>query len=86
MFGTWNVYLHSKNNFNLVNEQFTILGLIFERIIYCTSFFLYKKKKNSLTNLDICNKNDIRPFSLSGKKVSKFFVANYLWDMMEEDW
>lgn len=34
----------------------------------------------------ICNKNDIRPFSLSGKKVSKFFVANYLWDMMEEDW
>ncbi|XP_022316196.2 uncharacterized protein LOC111119912 [Crassostrea virginica] len=34
----------------------------------------------------ICNKNDVKPFSLNGKKVSKFFVANYLWDMMEEEW
>ncbi|XP_061169105.1 kinetochore protein Spc24-like [Saccostrea echinata] len=34
----------------------------------------------------ICNKNDIKPFSLNGKQVSKFFIANYLWDMMEEDW
>ena len=23
---------------------------------------------------------------MNGKKVSKFFVANYLWDMMEEEW
>ncbi|XP_048760984.1 kinetochore protein spc24-like [Ostrea edulis] len=33
----------------------------------------------------VCSKNDVKPFSLNGSQVSKFFVSNYLWDMMEED-
>lgn len=34
----------------------------------------------------VCNKNDVKPFSLNSKQVSKFFIANYLWDLIEEDW
>ncbi|XP_033743205.1 kinetochore protein Spc24-like isoform X2 [Pecten maximus] len=34
----------------------------------------------------VCNKNDVKPFSLNSKQVSKFFISNYLWDLIEEDW
>ncbi|XP_069124868.1 kinetochore protein Spc24-like isoform X2 [Argopecten irradians] len=34
----------------------------------------------------VCNKNDVKPFSLNSTQVSKFFIANYLWDLIEEDW
>lgn len=33
-----------------------------------------------------CNKNDVKPFSLNSKQNSQFFIANYLWDIMEPDW
>ncbi|KAI8506796.1 kinetochore-associated Ndc80 complex subunit spc24 [Branchiostoma belcheri] len=29
-------------------------------------------------------KSDVKPFSLNSKQNSKFFVANYLWDLMDE--
>ena len=60
------------------------LGWLFLIIFLVLYLALYKC--TSLTLLDICNKNDVKPFSMNGKKVSKFFVANYLWDMMEEEW
>ncbi|CAH1795032.1 unnamed protein product [Owenia fusiformis] len=34
----------------------------------------------------ITNKSEVKPFSLSNKENSKFFIANYLWDQMEVDW
>ncbi|KAK3602573.1 hypothetical protein CHS0354_020633 [Potamilus streckersoni] len=33
-----------------------------------------------------CSKSDVKPFSLDSTKVSPFFISNYLWDMIEEDW
>ncbi|XP_050393959.1 kinetochore protein spc24 [Patella vulgata] len=34
----------------------------------------------------VCKKSDVQPFSLNTKQHSKFYVSNYLWDLMEEDW
>lgn len=34
----------------------------------------------------ISNNNDIKTFSFNTQQVSRFFIANYLWDLIEEDW
>lgn len=34
----------------------------------------------------VVNKKDVKPFSFKVEQMSKFFTANYLWDMIEEDW
>ncbi|XP_072046090.1 kinetochore protein spc24-like [Amphiura filiformis] len=31
----------------------------------------------------VCSKKDVRPFSLDSKQHSKFFITNYLWDLIE---
>lgn len=34
----------------------------------------------------ICNKNDVKTFNLNTQQVSQFFITNFLWDLIEEDW
>ncbi|XP_013411178.1 kinetochore protein Spc24 [Lingula anatina] len=34
----------------------------------------------------LCNKHDVKPFSMNSKQNSQFFIVNYLWDLMETDW
>ncbi|KAL5019383.1 hypothetical protein ScPMuIL_005105 [Solemya velum] len=34
----------------------------------------------------VCDKNNIKPFDLNRKEHSKFFMTNYLWDLIDEDW
>jgi len=35
---------------------------------------------------DVSNKTRVQPFSLDTNQNSKFFIANYLWELMEPDW
>ncbi|KAK2187614.1 hypothetical protein NP493_160g04005 [Ridgeia piscesae] len=34
----------------------------------------------------VSNKTRVQPFSLDTNQNSKFFIANYLWELMEPDW
>ncbi|KAL8618785.1 hypothetical protein ACOMHN_000213 [Nucella lapillus] len=34
----------------------------------------------------ITNQNDVKTFNLNSQEVSRFFISNYLWDLIEEDW
>ncbi|KAI0232372.1 hypothetical protein LSAT2_017304 [Lamellibrachia satsuma] len=34
----------------------------------------------------VSNKTSVQPFSLNTNQNSKFFIANYLWELMEPDW
>ncbi|KAK7507848.1 hypothetical protein BaRGS_00000813 [Batillaria attramentaria] len=34
----------------------------------------------------ICNNSDVKTFNLNTQQVSRFFITNYLWDLIEEDW
>ncbi|XP_064594951.1 kinetochore protein spc24-like isoform X2 [Liolophura sinensis] len=32
----------------------------------------------------VCNKKEVKPFTLSTKQNSQFFITNYLWDLIED--
>ncbi|XP_076453085.1 kinetochore protein Spc24-like [Babylonia areolata] len=34
----------------------------------------------------ISNKHEVKTFNLNSQEVSRFFITNYLWDLIEEDW
>ncbi|KAK7111495.1 kinetochore protein spc24-like [Littorina saxatilis] len=34
----------------------------------------------------ICNNAGVKTFNLNSQEVSRFFITNYLWDLIEEDW
>ena len=34
----------------------------------------------------MCNSKEVKPFAMNSEQNSEFFIANYLWDLMDEEW